>query len=118
MPAAVVAETNPVDADQPVRFAESNAFAKIAFGRVTVTVVFTALLQLPARSWTRRLNRCAPGGIPASGTVATMLVPTRLTGTRVALPAPGSAVPIQNSAAANDTSLTGAVRVRLSLIHI
>ena len=85
---------------------------KIAFGLDTVTVVATALLQLPARSWTRRLNRTAPGVIAAVGTEATAAPLTKLTETRVPLPTPGSVVPVQNSAVWNAVSaVTGADRV-------
>ena len=41
-------------------------------------------------------------------------MPTRLTGTRVPFPAPGSVLPSQNSAAAKDVSFTGAVRVSVA----
>ena len=75
-----------------------NVSLKIALGRVTWTVTEDALLQLPAASWTRRLNWTVPGWMPASGIAAVTPLPESVTWTRVALPAPGSVVPVQNSA--------------------
>src|SRR5665647_721485 len=112
MPAAAVTDGPPVLLDHAVR-PELNPSEKMAFGRETVTVVFTALLQLPARSMTRRLNRCAPVGIPKRGTVAMMLEPEALKpkATTVPWPTPGSVVPSQNSATAMVVLLIGAVSV-------
>src|SRR5690349_13266141 len=98
MAAPAVVATAPVDTFHEGS-AGSKLFAKIRLGLDTVTEVFTALLQLPAVSWTRRLNRCAPMAIPASGTVADAVPLVALTDTLVALPTPGSVVPSQNSAA-------------------
>ena len=91
-------------ADHRFRFPLSKVSEKIAFGLDTVTVVPTALLQLPARSWTRRLNRTVPGVIEAVGTEATAAPFTKFTETRVPLPTPGSVVPVQNSAVWNAVS--------------
>ena len=71
---------------------------KIALGRTTWTDDRGALLQLPAASWTRRLNWTVPGWMPVSGIAAVTPVPASVTWTGVALPAPGSVVPVQNSA--------------------
>ena len=71
------------------RAPESNVSEKIAFGGFTVTVVLAALLQLPARSCTRRLTCREPtGSRPAAPSPRCSCRP-RLTGTRVAFPHPG-----------------------------
>ena len=75
-----------------------NVSLKIALARTTWTVAEAALLQLPAASWTRRLNWTEPDEMPASGIAAVTPVPVSVIWTRVALPAPGSVVPVQNSA--------------------
>src|SRR4051812_48509146 len=98
MPAAELGETAPFRPDQVDSELPLNVSLKIALGRVTWTVTEDALLQLPAASWTRRLNWVGPDGIPASGIAAVMPEPESVTWTRVALPAPGSVVPVQNSA--------------------
>src|SRR3954447_12257341 len=98
MPATRLVETAPLRADQLDSELLLNVSLKIAFGRVTWTVTEDALLQVPAASWTRRLNKTVPGWMPASGIAAVTPVPESVTWTRVALPAPGSVVPVQNSA--------------------
>src|SRR5689334_14079652 len=115
MPAAVVTARDPAlvaEVHGGTSVPDPNASAKIAFGRETDTVVLTALLQLPAMSWTGRLKRTEPGLMPASGTLATAAPLAKPAWSRVALPTPGSVVPVQNSAAWNCVSLvTGAVSV-------
>src|SRR6478735_4068062 len=97
MPAAVVPATNLIRADQ-LDSEVVNVSLKIALGRTTWTVTEATLLQLPAASWTRRLNWTWPDWMPASGIVAETPVPESIIWTGVALPAPGSVVPFQNSA--------------------